>query len=115
MFPPRKRLTRSTAPGFIGAQYSHSVQRAPTSNPNMEMPMLQFKRRQALRRGELAERLIALVLKTSRRASASGVRIPHSPPEPAVGERPFAEGLQSLTDSFASVAGDLSVRKRERS
>ena len=42
--------------------------------------MLQFKRRQALSNGELAERLIALVLKTSRRESASGVRIPHSPP-----------------------------------
>ena len=42
--------------------------------------MLQFKRRQALSNGELAERLIALFLKTSRRESASGVRIPHPPP-----------------------------------
>src|SRR5882672_5845729 len=49
----------------------------------MRERVLQFKRRQALRRGELAERLIALVLKTSRRASASGVRIPHSPPSQA--------------------------------
>src|SRR5262249_45754531 len=81
VFPPGNVLTRSASPGFIGAQYSHSVRRAPIAKPNMGTPMLQFKRRQALRRGEVAERLIALVLKTSRRASASGVRIPPSPPQ----------------------------------
>src|SRR5262249_20654048 len=81
MFPPGNGLTRSGLPGFIGAQYSHAVLRAPITRPDMGERVLQFKRRQALSEtGEVAERLIALVLKTSRRASASGVRIPPSPP-----------------------------------
>src|SRR3972149_2251890 len=86
--PPPPAAARASSGCLGGAQLAREC---------AERGRRQRRKSLVFQRGEVAERSKAAVLKTARRASASGVRIPPSPPRVPPAGAARSAGVRDLT------------------